>query len=126
MAGKRTGKKAGKRRRKRKNRNLNVFVKSLILVLVTGSLVMLGYSAVAKRLDARQEGIAEKTPKIVDFSGLGQQGDQSRQDRTTEGQSAATADEMAGELNTSEQPMSTEETVPTEDERLFNEAVQKG
>ncbi|MDE7203616.1 MAG: CapA family protein [Lachnospiraceae bacterium] len=87
---------------------------------------MLGYSAVAKRLDARQEGIAEKTPKIVDFSGLGQQGDQSRQDRTTEGQSAATADEMAGELNTSEQPMSTEETVPTEDERLFNEAVQKG
>ncbi|MDE7415387.1 MAG: CapA family protein [Lachnospiraceae bacterium] len=91
-----------------------------------GSLVMLGYSAVAKRLDTRQEGIAEKTPKVVEFSVLGQQGDQARQDGTTEGQSAVSADEMACELNTSEQPMSTEATMPTEDERLFNEAVQKG
>lgn len=127
MAGKKTGKKSGKRRRKRKNRNLSLFVTSLVIVLVTGSLAMLGYSAVANRMDAKQEDIAEKTPRVVDFSGIGQQNNQSSQTETADGQNTAITDETAGEQNTAEQPISAEEdAILTENERLFNEAVQKG
>lgn len=88
---------------------------------------MLGYSAVVKRLDAGRENAVEKAPIVVDFFELGQQDDQAWQDETTTGQSSAVADEAVDVEDTTEQATSTEEDeLRAENERLFNEAVQKG
>lgn len=119
MAGKKTGKRTVTRGSKKKNGNLGVFVISLVIVLAAGSLAMLGYAAVMP--DGEPE-----APIIVDFAGIGQQGSPSRDE------SAGTpGDAAAGE--TASQPASPEQVEPTvedaiaaENERLLNEAVQKG
>lgn len=127
MAGKQTGKKAAKRGRRRRNKNRNLFIISLVIVLTTGSLAMLGYAAVIKKLDAGWENDAKKAPIIVDFSGFGQQGSPSGQDETAADQKASAAEETADESGASEQLGSPEEDrIRTENERLFQEAVQKG
>lgn len=118
MTDRKNGKKVVKRRRRRKNKNRNVFVLSLIIVLVTGSFAMLGYAAFVRKQGTVQGNAAEKTPMVVDFSEFGQQNDQLPQDDSVEIQS--TAEETVSEADTSEQ------SVSTENERLFQEAVQKG
>lgn len=119
MAGKRTGKRTVTRGSKKKNGNLRVFVISLMIVLAAGSLAMLGYAAVMPKGEP-------EAPIIVDFAGLGQQ------DSPFRDESAGTTDDVAaGE--TDSQPVSPEQAKPTvedtiaaENERLLNEAVQKG
>lgn len=119
MAGKRTGKRTVTRGSKKKNGNLRVFVISLMIVLAAGSLAMLGYAAVMPKGEP-------EAPIIVDFAGLGQQ------DSPFWDESAGTTDDAAaGE--TDSQPVSPEQAKPTvedaiaaENERLLNEAVQKG
>ncbi len=119
MAGKRTGKRTVTRGSKKKNGNLRVFVISLMIVLAAGSLAMLGYAAVMPKGEP-------EAPIIVDFAGLGQQ------DSPFRDESAGTTDDAAaGE--TDSQPVSSEQAKPTvedaiaaENERLLNEAVQKG
>lgn len=119
MAGKKTGKRTVTRGSKKKNGNLGVFVISLVIVLAAGSLAMLGYAAVMPNGEP-------EAPIIVDFAGIGQQNSPSRDE------SAGTpGDAAAGE--TASQPVSPEQVEPTvedaiaaENERLLNEAVQKG
>lgn len=119
MAGKKTGKRTVTRGSKKKNGNLGVFVISLVIVLAAGSLAMLGYAAVMPNGEP-------EAPIIVDFAGIGQQNSPSRDE------SAGTpGDAAAGE--TASQPVSSEQVEPTvedaiaaENERLLNEAVQKG
>lgn len=104
-----------------------MFFISLFIVLATGDFAMLGYSAVVKRLDAGRENAVEKAPIVVDFFELGQQDDQAWQDETATGQSSAVADEAVDVEDTTEQATSTEEDkLRAENERLFDEAVQKG
>ena len=96
-----------------------MFVISLVIVLAAGSLAMLGYAAVMPNGEP-------EAPIIVDFAGIGQQNSPSRDE------SAGTpGDAAAGE--TASQPVSSEQVEPTvedaiaaENERLLNEAVQKG
>ena len=57
------GKKRHKRENKRKNRNRSVFFVSLFVVLVTGGLAMLGYSAVLGRPDTEQQSPAERADR---------------------------------------------------------------
>jgi poly-gamma-glutamate capsule biosynthesis protein CapA/YwtB (metallophosphatase superfamily) len=119
VAGKKTGKRTVTRGSKKKNGNLGVFVISLVIVLAAGSLAMLGYAAVMPNGEP-------EAPIIVDFAGIGQQNSPSRDE------SAGTpGDAAAGE--TASQPVSSEQVEPTvedaiaaENERLLNEAVQKG
>ncbi len=115
MAGKKTGRKSAKRRRRRKNKNMPLFITSLVIVLVTGSLAMLAFSAVA----ARREDSVQKPPVVVDFSGFAQYDDGS-------GQEEADAEETAEEPDTAGQTVPVEEEILTENERLYNEALQKG
>ena len=63
-----------------------LFITSLVIVLVTGSLAMLAFSAVA----ARREDSVQKPPVVVDFSGFAQYDDGS-------GQEEADAEETAEE-----------------------------
>ena len=126
MAGKKTGKKVGRRGRKRKGKNLGLFVISLMAVLVTGSFAMLGYTAVVQRLDTGRGSGTEKVPIVVDLSGGGQQESQSWQEAAVEG-----LDPIAGETSdetdvSGQQPSAEEAWVLAENERLYNEAVQKG
>ncbi len=126
MAGKKTGKKVGRRGRKRKGKNLGLFVISLMAVLVTGSFAMLGYTAVVQRLDTGRGSGTEKAPIVVDLSGGGQQESQSWQEAAVEG-----LDPIAGETSdetdvSGQQPSAEEAWVLAENERLYNEAVQKG
>lgn len=119
------GKKRHKRENKRKNRNRSVFFVSLFVVLVTGGLAMLGYSAVLGRLDTEQQSPAERAPIVVDFFELEQNG-QPAQDEAVEEQTTVSADDIADGADTPEQTVSAEEDLRTEDERLYDEALQKG
>lgn len=122
LAGKKTGKKTVRRGRRKKNKNLTLFVMSLMAVLVIGSLAMLGYSAVMRGRDTGREKTVEKAPTVVDFSGIGQQDGQSAQ-----GQTDASTDGAVMETDVSGAPVPpVEEEMPSEDERLYSEAVQKG
>lgn len=97
-----------------------MFLVSLIIVLMAGSFAMLGYSVVMKKRDS-------EAPIVVDFAKLGQNGNSVLGDKNTEEPDTAASDGTASESDTAEQPMSTEEnTVLTESERLYEEAVQKG
>lgn len=95
-------------------------------VLVTGSFAMLGYTAVVQRLDTGRGSGTEKVPIVVDLSGGGQQESQSWQEAAVEG-----LDPIAGETSdetdvSGQQPSAEEAWVLAENERLYNEAVQKG
>ena len=118
-------KKRHKRENKRKNRNRSVFFVSLFVVLVTGGLAMLGYSAVLGRSDTEQQSPAERAPIVVDFFELEQNG-QPAEDEAVEEQTTVSADDIADGADTPEQTVSAEEDLRTEDERLYDEALQKG
>lgn len=126
MAGKKTGKKTGRRGRGRRNNKLGLFVVSLMAVLVTGGFAMLGYSAVMKGLGTGQGKAVEKAPLVVDLPGLGQHDNQSWQEADTAGQNPGDADETPGGTNVPEQTVFAEDEMSAENERLYNEAVQRG
>lgn len=120
MAGKRTGKNAGKSVHRKKNRNLGVFFMVLVIVLVSGGAAMLGYAAMTGKK------APEVPPVVVDFAGLGQQGSPSHGE-SAEKPEDTTVSETTDEPAVPEQTEPTaEEQMAAENERLYNEAVQKG
>lgn len=93
---------------------------SLLIVLITGSFAMLGYAAVTEKKDS-------ETPIVIDFAGLRQNDSSILEDGNAQGANAAVTDETVSEPETAEQLTSTEEdAVLAENERLFDEAMQKG
>ncbi|MDE5699099.1 MAG: CapA family protein [Lachnospiraceae bacterium] len=93
---------------------------SLLIVLITGSFAMLGYAAVTEKKDS-------ETPIVIDFAGLRQNDSSILEDGNAQGANAAVTDETVSEPETAEQLTSTEEdAVLAENERLFDEAIQKG
>lgn len=103
-----------------------MFIASLTIVLAVGSFVILGYSSVAEKTNIKSDNIAEKTPTVVDFANLGQHAETSQDENEKEPESAV-LDETISEPDTSEQSMPTEEEeLLAENERLYNEAVEKG
>jgi len=90
-----------------------VFLISLTIVLLVGGLAMFGYSAVVRKIEER------KTPIIVDFAS------EEHKDSVDQKPDIMESNETISEPGTMEQAMSAEE-MPTESERLFQEAVEKG
>lgn len=81
---------------------------------------MLGYAAVTEKKDS-------ETPIVIDFAGLRQNDSSILEDGNAQGANAAVTDETVSEPETAEQLTSTEEdAVLAENERLFDEAMQKG
>ncbi len=81
---------------------------------------MLGYAAVTEKKDS-------ETPIVIDFAGLRQNDSSILEDGNAQGANAAVTDETVSEPETAEQLTSTEEdAVLAENERLFDEAIQKG
>ncbi len=119
---------AGRRKkRRRKNKRLHLFIKSLIIVLITGSLVMVGYSAVAGRVGEKQKDAAKKAPLVVDLSQLGQQDSQRGYNEAIENAGTENADAVVqeGGQDTLGQPDETDE-LRMENERILQEAAARG
>ncbi len=107
---------AGKKRRRKSN--LRVFITSLTAVLAMGSLVMLGYSVLGERTGSARKEAVRDTPLIIDFSGLDQQ--------AGSGEPDAAQDASKEPVTTVESGPSEEDLIFEENERLYNEAVEKG
>ncbi len=122
QTGKKTGKKTGKRRRRRKNKNLKVFIVSLTAVLIVGGLAMLGYSAGKTKTGPRREEEEKSAPQVIDFAGLGRPAETEKQDSNS-----VVPDEIVNETDASGQAVLSEaEEMAKENERLLNEAIEKG
>lgn len=122
QTGKKTGKKTGKRRRRRKNKNLKVFIVSLTAVLIVGGLAMLGYSAGKTKTGPRREEEEKSAPQVIDFAGLGRPAETEQQDSNS-----VVPDEIVNETDASGQEVLSEaEEMAKENERLLNEAIEKG
>ncbi|MDE6221252.1 MAG: CapA family protein [Lachnospiraceae bacterium] len=99
-----------------------MFIVSLTAVLIVGGLAMLGYSAGKTKTGPRREEEEKSAPQVIDFAGLGRPAETEQQDSNS-----VVPDEIVNETDASGQAVLSEaEEMAKENERLLNEAIEKG
>ncbi|MDE7274820.1 MAG: CapA family protein [Lachnospiraceae bacterium] len=99
-----------------------MFIVSLTAVLIVGGLAMLGYSAGKTKTGPRREEEEKSAPQVIDFAGLGRPAETEQQDSNS-----VVPDEIVNETDASGQEVLSEaEEMAKENERLLNEAIEKG